>query len=100
MAGMTGIIGFMPTSQGPSPHLVVALALAPVVLLDLAAPTHVFGHCGAPHYDFVLAGARCGPLLRRRGTRWWPPWAWRPWDERARSSYPAAPAPRYRPRQR
>jgi AraC family transcriptional activator FtrA len=67
VAGMTGIIGFMPTPQGPSPHLVVALALAPVVLLDLAAPTHVFGHCGAPHYDFVLAGARRGPVATSSG---------------------------------
>jgi AraC family transcriptional activator FtrA len=57
----------MPTTSPPSPHLVVALALAPVVLMDLAAPTHVFGHCGDPHYDFVLSGALPGPVATTSG---------------------------------
>jgi transcriptional regulator GlxA family with amidase domain len=39
-----------------APHRVVALALEPVVLLDLAAPAHLFGHWGANRYSFVLAG--------------------------------------------
>lgn len=55
----------------------VALALPDVVLLDLAAPTHLFGHCGAPHYSFELAGLAPGPvrtstglqLLAERGLR-------------------------------
>jgi transcriptional regulator GlxA family with amidase domain len=37
------------------------------VLLDLAAPTHVFGHCGAPHYSFVLAAIRPGPVRSSTG---------------------------------
>jgi AraC family transcriptional activator FtrA len=41
---------------------VVALALPGVVLLDLAAPTHLFGHCGAPRYSFELAGLDAGPV--------------------------------------
>ena len=46
---------------GPAtPHQVVALALDGVVLLDLAAPTHLFGHCGSPHYTFRLAGLAAG----------------------------------------
>jgi AraC family transcriptional regulator, transcriptional activator FtrA len=49
------------------PHRVVALALDGVVLLDLAAPTHLFGHCGAPHYRFTLAGLRPGPVRTSTG---------------------------------
>jgi transcriptional regulator GlxA family with amidase domain len=37
-------------------HRVVALALEPVVLLDLAAPAHLFGQWGGARYSFVLAG--------------------------------------------
>jgi AraC family transcriptional activator FtrA len=56
----------MPT--GPeSAHLVVALALDGVVLLDLAAPTHLFGHCGSPHYRFELAGLQAGPVRTSTG---------------------------------
>jgi transcriptional regulator GlxA family with amidase domain len=53
----------------PSPraHRLVALALDGVVLLDLAAPTHLFGHCGAPHYTFSLAGVRPGPVRSSTG---------------------------------
>ncbi|MFL5860696.1 MAG: GlxA family transcriptional regulator [Solirubrobacteraceae bacterium] len=50
-----------------SPHRVVALALEGVVLLDLASPTHVFGHCGAPHYSFRLAAIRPGPVRSSTG---------------------------------
>ena len=45
----------------------VALALPGVVLLDLAAPTHLFGHCGEPHYTFTLAGPRPGPVMTSTG---------------------------------
>jgi len=48
-------------------HRVVALALDGVILLDLAAPTHLFGHCGAPHYTFSLAGVRPGPVRSSTG---------------------------------
>ncbi|MGL6235550.1 MAG: GlxA family transcriptional regulator [Segniliparus sp.] len=43
------------------PHRVVALALPGVVLLDLAAPAHLFGHCGEGKYAFELAGLSAGP---------------------------------------
>ena len=49
------------------PHRVVALALPSVVLLDLAAPAHLFGHCGRPHYRFTLAGVDAGPVLTSTG---------------------------------
>jgi transcriptional regulator GlxA family with amidase domain len=48
-------------------HRVVALALDGVILLDLAAPTHLFGHCGAPHYTFSLAAVRAGPVRSSTG---------------------------------
>jgi len=48
-------------------HRVVALALDGVILLDLAAPTHLFGHCGAPHYTFELASVRPGPVRTSTG---------------------------------
>jgi transcriptional regulator GlxA family with amidase domain len=48
-------------------HRVVALALPGVLLLDLAAPTHVFGHCGAPRYAFALAGLEAGPVTTSTG---------------------------------
>jgi AraC family transcriptional activator FtrA len=48
-------------------HRVVALALPGVLVLDLAAPSHVFGHCGAPDYDFTLAGASAGPVPTSTG---------------------------------
>lgn len=40
----------------------VALALPGVVLLDLAAPAHLFGHCGEGRYEFQLAGLAPGPV--------------------------------------
>jgi AraC family transcriptional activator FtrA len=48
-------------------HRVVALALDGVILLDLAAPAHLFGHCGPPHYTFSLAGVRAGPVRSSTG---------------------------------
>lgn len=39
-----------------------ALALPGVLLLDLAAPAHLFGHCGAGKYEFELASLRAGPV--------------------------------------
>ncbi|MGA2013723.1 MAG: helix-turn-helix domain-containing protein [Solirubrobacteraceae bacterium] len=59
----------MPTAPGPRApaHHVVALALPGVMLLDLAAPTHLFGHCGAPYYTYELAGLRAGPVRSSTG---------------------------------
>ncbi len=37
------------------------------MLLDLAAPTHLFGDCGAPYYSFELAGLRAGPVRTSTG---------------------------------
>ncbi len=48
-------------------HRVVALALPGVLALDLAAPAHVFGQCGAPDYEFALAGAVAGPVTTSTG---------------------------------
>jgi transcriptional regulator GlxA family with amidase domain len=48
-------------------HRVVALALEPVVLLDLAAPAHLFGHCGGDRYSFVLAGVGGAPVMTSSG---------------------------------
>jgi transcriptional regulator GlxA family with amidase domain len=45
----------------------VALALDGLVLLDLAAPTHLFGHCGAPHYAFALAAITPGAVRSSTG---------------------------------
>lgn len=58
------------TQPGPPSvraHRVVALALPSVVLLDLAAPTHLFGHCGAPLYSYAVAGAQPGPVATSTG---------------------------------
>lgn len=66
---MPCIVEFMPTAAGgqQAAHHVVALALPGVMLLDLAAPTHLFGHCGAPYYSFELAGAQAGPVRSSTG---------------------------------
>ena len=37
------------------------------MLLDLAAPTHLFGHCGAPYYSFEVAALRAGPVRSSTG---------------------------------
>src|SRR3954467_8353583 len=42
---------------------VVALALEPVIVLDLAAPAHVFGHLGGSRYSFAVA-AVTPPAIR------------------------------------
>jgi AraC family transcriptional regulator, transcriptional activator FtrA len=60
---MPCIVRFVPAVS----HRIVALALDGVVLLDLAAPTHLFGHCGAPHYSFSLAGVHPGPVRSSTG---------------------------------
>jgi transcriptional regulator GlxA family with amidase domain len=62
VAGKTTIVDFM-----PRPHHVVALALPTVILLDLAAPAHLFGHCGEDRYRFTLAGVRSGPVTTSTG---------------------------------
>ena len=54
-------------SDSSTAHRVIALALDGLVLLDLAAPTHVFGHCGAPHYSFALAAIAPGPVRSSTG---------------------------------
>jgi transcriptional regulator GlxA family with amidase domain len=51
----------------PRAHRVVALALDGVIFLDLAAPTHLFGHCGAPYYTFTLASVRPGAVRTSTG---------------------------------
>jgi transcriptional regulator GlxA family with amidase domain len=48
-------------------HRVVALALEPVVVLDLAAPAHLFGHWGGDRYSFVLAGVGGAPVMTSSG---------------------------------
>src|SRR5919197_4070219 len=49
------------------PHRVVALALERLVLLDLAAPAHLFGHCGEDRYSFLLAGVGGTPVMTSSG---------------------------------
>ena len=56
----------MPTAA-IQPHRVVALALPGVILLDLAAPTHLFGHLGGRRYRFELAAVRPGPVTTSTG---------------------------------
>lgn len=48
-------------------HRVVVLTLPGVVLLDLAAPTHLFGHCGAGRYELVVASTEPGPVASSTG---------------------------------
>lgn len=48
-------------------HRVVALVPDQVVLLDLAAPTHLFGHLGTRRYDFSLAAASPGMVRTSTG---------------------------------
>jgi AraC family transcriptional activator FtrA len=50
-----------------APHRVVALALERLVLLDLAAPAHIFGHWGEDRYCFLLAGLESAPVLTTSG---------------------------------
>lgn len=53
--------------RGGALHRVVALALPGVVLLDLAAPIHLFGHCGAGRYEFEVVGLQAGPVRTSTG---------------------------------
>jgi AraC family transcriptional activator FtrA len=62
VAGKTTIVVFVPRA-----HLVVALALPTVILLDLAAPTHLFGHCGGDRYRFEVVGLRPGQISTSTG---------------------------------
>lgn len=48
-------------------HRVTILALPGVVLLDLAAPTHLFGHCGTGRYAMTIAGVQAGPVATSTG---------------------------------
>jgi AraC family transcriptional activator FtrA len=48
-------------------HRVVALGLERLVLLDLAAPAHVFGHCAEDRYSFLLAGVGTAPVMTSSG---------------------------------
>jgi len=50
-------------------HRVVALAVDRLVLLDLAAPAHLFGHLGAQRYSFTLAGVDATPVMTTSGFR-------------------------------
>jgi AraC family transcriptional activator FtrA len=38
-----------------------------VILLDLAAPAHLFGHCGHPWYSHAVAGPQPGPVTSSTG---------------------------------
>lgn len=51
----------------PDPHRVVALTLPSALLLDLAAPTQIFGQLGAGRYSFELAGLRKGQVETSTG---------------------------------
>jgi AraC family transcriptional activator FtrA len=55
------------TPSAARPHRFVARLQPGVLLLDLAAPTHVFGHCGAPRYTFSIAGLQAGPVTTSTG---------------------------------
>jgi transcriptional regulator GlxA family with amidase domain len=48
-------------------HRVVVLALPGTVLLDLAAPAHVFGHVAAGRYELVLASFDARPVSTTSG---------------------------------
>jgi AraC family transcriptional regulator, transcriptional activator FtrA len=50
-----------------TPHRVVAVVPDQVVLLDLAAPVHLFGHLGARRYDFSLAAVSPGTVRTSTG---------------------------------
>lgn len=50
-----------------APHHVVALVSEGVIVLDLAAPAHLFGHVDPDRYSFALAAARPGQLATSSG---------------------------------
>jgi AraC family transcriptional regulator, transcriptional activator FtrA len=64
--GCTAVIPTM-IALVPAPHRVVALALPTVILLDLAAPTQIFGQRGGDRYSFQLAGLRKGQVETSTG---------------------------------
>jgi AraC family transcriptional regulator, transcriptional activator FtrA len=51
----------------PAPRRVAALALPTVLLLDLAAPTQIFGQLGGDRYSFELVGLRKGQVETSTG---------------------------------
>lgn len=55
------------TDRTTAPHHVVALVSEGVIVLDLAAPAHLFGHVDPDRYSFALAAARPGPLATSSG---------------------------------
>ena len=57
------LVEFLPMVR----HRVVALALEPLVALDLAAPAHVFGHWGGERYSFRVAGVDGSPVATSSG---------------------------------
>src|SRR5947209_5180880 len=59
--------GSLDSCHGMPPHRVVALALEPLVVLDLAAPAHVFGHLGGRRYSFAVAAPSAGPVRTTTG---------------------------------
>ena len=63
VARMPTLVEFQPMAR----HRVVALALEPLVALDLAAPAHVFGHWGGERYSFRVAGADGSPVATSSG---------------------------------
>jgi AraC family transcriptional regulator, transcriptional activator FtrA len=58
---------FWLNSRQMARHRVVALALEPLVLLDLAAPAHVFGQWGGERYSFTVAGVERRPVMTSSG---------------------------------
>jgi AraC family transcriptional regulator, transcriptional activator FtrA len=60
---MPTIIAFVPAL-----HRVVTLALPTVILLDMAAPTQIFGQRGRGRYRFEIAGLRKGHVETSTGT--------------------------------
>ncbi|MGW6740714.1 GlxA family transcriptional regulator [Streptomyces sp. NPDC055025] len=51
----------------PSPHRIVTLILPTVLMLDMAAPTQIFGQLGGGRYRFELAGLRKGRVMTSTG---------------------------------
>lgn len=50
-----------------APHRVVALVSAGVIVLDLAAPAHLFGFVDPARYSFALAAERPGAVMSSSG---------------------------------
>jgi AraC family transcriptional activator FtrA len=56
-----------PRPGHPTAHQVVALAVPGLLLLDLAAPTHLFGHCGGGRYSLQVATEHPGGVASSTG---------------------------------